>query len=320
MIVLLAAMVGALTVFVAVGALTGQFSTVGRRVAVRAGSLQRGLPEITDANVNVLRDDSLAGSSALSRMLRRYAWTTLRARLLEQGEIPLRVSEYVLGMLLLFAAVTALVTLISGLLLGGLAIAIGVVVTVEAWVRSRATRRLQQFEKQLPLALQLMATSLKSGFGIMEACQTVTRELDAPISTEFQRVIDDARLGAPFERGLEAMTERVASKDLRIVVRALDIHRKVGGNLAAILEQVASTLRQREELRGHVRALTAQQRLGGIIVGLLPIWVVGFFLVADPDFIAPLWRETAGRIMAVIGITMEVVAFFAMRKVLEIEV
>jgi tight adherence protein B len=149
---------------------------------------------------------------------------------------------------------------------------------------------------------------------------TVVREMDAPLSTEFQRVLDEARVGGSFESGLASMVERVDSADLRIVARALEIHRKVGGDLAEILDQVAATMREREELRGHISALTAQQRFGGMVVGLLPIWVAGVFLVFDPSFISPLWEETAGRILLAVLVVMEITAFLAMRKIMSIEV
>ena len=104
------------------------------------------------------------------------------------------------------------------------------------------------------------------------------------------------------------------------VARALEIHRKVGGDLAAILDSVAGTMREREELRGHIQALTAQQRLGGLIVGLLPAWVVGFFLVVNPEFISPLWEDSLGRLFLAAGAVMEVTAFVAMRRIMTIEV
>ena len=107
-------------------------------------------------------------------------------------------------------------------------------------------------------------------------------------------MLEQARIGGSFEQGLDAMTERVGSYDLHIVNRAVGIHRKVGGDLAAILESVAATMRERDALRGHVRAMTAQQRASGMIISLLPLWVVGFFAVTDIEFISPLWRETPG--------------------------
>lgn len=323
MIAVLAAACGALAVFVAVGALTGQFSMNQRRVAARTITLQRqgatdGATETISSSL--LKDDILSGNAALSSFLRRFAWSSSRARTLERAALPLKVSEYVLVLLVVFIAVTAIVTILSKLIVGGLLMGVLAVILVEVWVRGRARSRLALFDKQLPVALQVMATSLRSGFGVMEAVQTVGREMDQPLSGEFTLIIDQARVGGSFESGVAQMVERVGSEDLRIVARALEIHRKVGGDLASILDSVANTMREREELRGHIKALTAQQRLGGMIVGVLPVWVVGFFLVANPDFISPLWEENVGRILLGAGAVMELVAFIAMNRIMSIEV
>jgi tight adherence protein B len=319
----LAGLFGALSVFVGVGALTGQFSYSQRRLAARTVTLQRGGVDEKPrdlASMGLLKEDAVAGSARVSAVLRKYSWVASRAALLEQADLPLKVSEYLLVLVVTFAGLTALVTLTSGMILIGLLFGVVGVFAVEVWVRSRARRRLELFNKQLPVALQVMATSLRSGFGVMEAVQTVSREMDDPLAGEFGLIIDQARVGGSFEAGVAAMVARVKSNDLRIVARALEIHRKVGGDLAAILDSVASTMREREELRGHITALTAQQRLGGMIVGLLPAWVVGFFLVVNPEFISPLWQEPLGRVFLAAGATMELVAFVAMRKIMTIEV
>lgn len=323
MIAALAGLFGALSVFVGVGALTGQFSYSQRRLAARTVTLQRGGVDEKPrdlASMGLLKEDAVAGSARVSAVLRKYSWVASRAALLEQADLPLKVSEYLLVLVVTFAGLTALVTLTSGMILIGLLFGVVGVFAVEVWVRSRARRRLELFNKQLPVALQVMATSLRSGFGVMEAVQTVSREMDDPLAGEFGLIIDQARVGGSFEAGVAAMVARVKSNDLRIVARALEIHRKVGGDLAAILDSVASTMREREELRGHITALTAQQRLGGMIVGLLPAWVVGFFLVVNPEFISPLWQEPLGRVFLAAGATMELVAFVAMRKIMTIEV
>lgn len=320
---LIAGLTGALAVFAAVGSLTGQFSFTQRKVAARTVTLQRQMidsPGKKPATSVILKDDELSNSAAVASLLRRFRWAASRARLLDGANLPIKVSEYVLILVVLFVALTLVVTLVSGLILAGLGFGAGGVIFMELWVKSRSNRRLTQFNKQLPTALQAMSVSLKSGFGVMEAVATVAREMDPPLSTEFQRIIDEARLGGSFEAGLTAMLQRVDSADLRIVARAIEIHRKVGGDLAAILESVSGTMREREELRGHIMALTAQQRLGGMIVGLLPIWVLGFFSVTAPEFISPLWEETTGRLLLAAGAAMELVAFVAMRKIMSIEV
>jgi tight adherence protein B len=323
MIAALAAAFGALSVFVGVGALTGQFSYNQRRVAARTVTWQRSGVDQKPRDLvsaGLLKDDAVSGSARMSALLRRFSWISSRAALLDRAALPLKVSEYLLVLVVTFAGVTALVTLTSQLIVVGLGFGAVGVLGVELWVRNRARRRLDQFNKQLPVALQVMATSLRSGFGVMEAVQTVSREMDDPLAGEFGLIIDQARVGGSFEAGVAAMVARVDSNDLRIVARALEIHRKVGGDLAAILDSVASTMREREELRGHITALTAQQRLGGMIVGLLPAWVVGFFLVVNPEFISPLWEDPLGRVFLAAGATMELVAFVAMRKIMTIEV
>lgn len=323
MIAVLAAVFGALSVFVGVGALTGQLSYNQRKLAARTVTLSR--PGADDrqrslAGAGLLKEDAVAGSERVSAILRRYSWVASRASLLERAALPLKVSEYILVLVVTFAGLAALVTLTSGILVFGLIFGTVGVVGVELWVRSRARRRLELFNKQLPIALQVMATSLRSGFGIMEAVQTVSREMDDPLAGEFGLIIDQSRVGGSFEAGVSAMVSRVNSSDLRIVARALEIHRKVGGDLASILDSVAGTMREREELRGHITALTAQQRLGGMIVGLLPAWVVGFFMVVNPEFISPLWEEPLGRVFLAAGGLMELTAFVTMRRIMTIEV
>ena len=324
MMTMLAVGFAALTVFVAVGVLTGQFSFNQRRLAARAVMLQRqgaeGSTRPLAGGAALLKDDVLSGNATLSSFFKRFRWFANRAEMLERAALPLKVSEYVLVLIVAFLATTAVVAVVSSALWIGLIMGAVALVAVEMWVRARVRGRLAAFNKQLPVALQVMATTLRSGFGVMEAVQTVGREMDEPLSAEFSLIIDQARVGGSFESGVANMVRRIDSNDLRIVARALEIHRRVGGDLASILDSVAATMREREELRGHITALTAQQRLGGMVVGVLPLWVVGFFLVANPDFISPLWEENIGRVLLAIGGAMELVALIAMRKIMSIEV
>ncbi|MBI5948236.1 MAG: type II secretion system F family protein [Chloroflexi bacterium] len=322
-VALLAALLAGLSAFVGVGALAGQFGTNHRKLVERAVAFSR---QRTDApggrapRVELLRPNALANSAALSGLLGRYHWAVDRGLLLERAAVPMKVSEYLLVVGASAVAVGIAAAVLSGLPLVGLAFAAATVIGFETWLRGRARRRLALFEMQLPTALDVMSTSLKSGFSIMEAVATVSREMEAPLGAEFARILNEARVGGSFQASLEKLVERVKSRDLRLVVRALEVHRRVGGDLAAILESVAATMREREALRGHVRALVAQQRFGAIVVGLLPAWVVGFLFVADPEFISPLWEEVAGRLMLGGGILMEVLAFFVMSRITRIEV
>jgi len=321
MTALAAAILAGTTVFVLAGALTGQFGRSYRRALDRAAAVAaRGSASGRARRTHLLRRDSFARSASVASVLRRWEWAKTRAVLLDRANVPLKVSEWVLLLAGTFALLAVAGTAVSGLPPAGVLFGIAGVLGWELWLRARARARLNKFEQQLPWALDVMATSLRSGFGVMESVATVAREAEPPLAQEFRRLLEFSRMGGPFEEGLEAMTDRIGSADLRIVARALAVHRKVGGNLAAILESVARTMREREELRGHVRALTAQQRLGGLVVALLPLWIVGFFLVADPDFISPLWKEPVGRLLLAFAAGMELAAFIVMRRILAIEV
>lgn len=321
MTALAAAILAGMTAFVLAGAVTGQFSRSYRQALDRAAAVAARAPASRRTRrTRLLRSDSFARSASVASMLRRWEWAKTRAVLLDRANVPLKVSEWVLLLAGTFAVLAVAGTAVSGLPPAGILFGVAGAVAWELWLRARARNRLTKFEQQLPWALDVMATSLRSGFGIMEAVATVAREAEPPLAQEFRRLLESSRMGGSFEDGLEAMTERVGSADLRIVARAMAVHRKVGGNLAAILESVARTMREREELRGHVRALTAQQRLGGMIVALLPLWIVGFFLLADPNFIAPLWEEPVGRLLLALAGGMELAAFALMRRILAIEV
>jgi tight adherence protein B len=136
--------------------------------------------------------------------------------------------------------------------------------------------------KQLPDTLQLLAGTLKAGYGVLQAIDTVVKEVEDPTSTEFQRALTEARLGLPLEDSLGDMAERIDSDDFRWVVVAMNIQRQVGGNLAELLETVAATLRGREQVRRQISALSAEGRLSAIILIALPFVILGFLLMTNP--------------------------------------
>jgi tight adherence protein B len=159
------------------------------------------------------------------------------------------------------------------------------------------TRRQAKFMKQLPDTLQLLAGTLKAGYGVLQAIDTVVKEVEQPTSTEFQRALTEARLGLPLEDSLGDMAERVDSDDFRWVVVAMNIQRQVGGNLAELLETVAATLRGREQVRRQISALSAEGKLSALILIALPFVIVGFMLVANPEYLAPLLTTALGLMM-----------------------
>jgi tight adherence protein B len=181
-------------------------------------------------------------------------------------------------------------------------------------------RRLKRFMDQLPDTLQLLAGTLRSGYAILQAIDTIVKETEAPMSTEFQRVLTEARLGLPLEDSLEAMAERVDSDDFRWVVVAMNIQRQVGGNLAELLETVSETLRGRAQTRRQIQVLSAEGKLSAIILVALPFLLLFYMLLTNPVYLAPLVTTLPGAVMSVGAVLLIGIGVVWMSRLIKIDV
>lgn len=181
-------------------------------------------------------------------------------------------------------------------------------------------RRLKAFNASLADTLQLMSGSLSAGLSLAQSIDTIVREGADPMSSEFKRVTVESRLGVPLEDSLDGVADRMESKDFRWVVMAIRIQRQVGGNLAELLLTVAATLREREYLRRHVKALSAEGRLSAYILGGLPPVFLLYLTVTKPDYVHPLFSTPIGWLMLGGGVVMLGVGFFWMMKVAKVDV
>ena len=139
------------------------------------------------------------------------------------------------------------------------------------YIRVRRQRRLKAFAKQLPYALDLIKSSLEAGHTLLRGLQVVVSEFADPIGTEFRSAIEQSRLGLPLPRALEEMLKRVPQDDLRLLVVAVRVQSEVGSSLAIILGRLSEIVRTRQRLQQQIKALTAQSKMSGILVGFLPI-------------------------------------------------
>ncbi len=195
------------------------------------------------------------------------------------------------------------------------------------WLNRRKGGRLNSFNKQLPDTITLIANALRAGSSFLQAIELVVRESRPPVSVEFGRVIREVNLGLPFDQALENMVRRVRSDDLELMATAISVQHQVGGNLAEILDSIAYTIRERVRIKGEIRTLTAQQRLSGYVVGMLPIGLAGFLFVAAPGFMDPMFANPpgiaglpAGVIILVFGGIMMFIGFMFIRRIVDIEV
>ncbi|HEX9775709.1 MAG TPA: type II secretion system F family protein [Actinomycetota bacterium] len=325
-------LVGILGTFLAVALFLGMI--IWRPAGKQAEQLlQRGLRLYTRSGKDKEKRRESArsaffGSSALGRRAVEFAEHLPRSkqfdeemqRKLDQAGWPLRSTEF----LLFQVGGTVLGALIGGVLLRSWILALMLAVVGLAGPRvvlvARLTKRQSLFLSQLPDTLQLLAGSMQAGYGFVQALDTVAKEAIPPTSSEFQRVLAEARLGMPIEEALETMADRVGGEDFRWVVLAINIQRQVGGNLAQLLTTVAATLREREMVRRQIKVLSAEGRLSAVILTALPFVLVGYLSVVNPGWLTTLYEGTVGRIMIVFALALIVVGAFWMRKIIKIEV
>ena len=165
-------------------------------------------------------------------------------------------------------------------------------------------REKRKFENQLPDTLTLISTSLRAGYSLLQAVEAVASEAPNPTAREFGRAIAEARLGRPVVGALEGITNRTQSQDFEWAVMAIEIQREVGGNLAEVLQTVAETMRQRNRLKGEIRALTAEGRISAYVLGALPFAMAGFLLATNPEYIGTLFTTTFGFVAVGVGLAL----------------
>lgn len=239
---------------------------------------------------------------------------------LERAEVPVRAAEAILfwaaGIVVAFV-VTAVG---SHAPLIGLAVAAVVAATPVVLLQARGRKRLRTFEEQLPDTLKMVAGSLRAGFSLLQGVDAVAKEAAEPTRKELARVFAEARLGRSLEDALGDAAARMQSRDLAWAVMAIRLQREVGGNLAELLDTVAETMSERDRLRREVRALTAEGRMSGVVLGIFPPVFGVILYVIRPHYIDMLIHDGMGIAAIVAAACMSVVGFFWLRKIVAIEV
>ena len=213
-----------------------------------------------------------------------------------------------------------------GLLLGGGNLIVGILFMVLGAVGPwmflgfKRSRRRKAFEKSLPDTLQLMSGSLAAGLSLAQSVDTIVREGAEPISSEFRRVLIETRLGISLDDALAGVADRFRSKDFSWVVMAIRIQRQVGGNLAELLDTVAGTMREREYMRRQVAALAAEGKLSAWVLGGLPPGFLLYLLLANRDYVMPMFTEPLGWLMLGGAALILSVGVFWMSRLVKVEV
>ena len=185
------------------------------------------------------------------------------------------------------------------------------------YINIKKARRLQTFEAQLADSVVMMANALRGGFGFQQAMETVVKEMPPPIATEFDWCLREMNLGFSQEEALLHLGERVKSEDLDMVISGIIIQKQVGGNLAQILDNIGDTMLTARIKQ--VRAPTAQGKLSGLIIGLLPVALLAIMLVLNPEHVYFLFKDQRGLVMLGAAVVMEIIGAFFINRIIDIE-
>ncbi|HEY3379244.1 MAG TPA: type II secretion system F family protein [Armatimonadota bacterium] len=302
--------------FVGASALTGAILQLlneadYRRVEKR---IQRITQDTLSTHEGLRQVERQEHSSALAQL---GGYTTLRG-LLERAGLNWQPGEF-----MVFWLSGAFALAIAGWLLWGpLAAVAGIaLVFIGGWITllELQHRRLRQFEKNFPDALMLIASSLRSGYGLLRSIQAIRDEMKPPISTEFGKVFDETALGFSIQEGLLHLSQRVPLPDLGIAVTGMLIHLDVGGNLAEVIEIVAATIRERQRIRAEVTTLTAEGRLSGVILFLLPIVMAFVLSLLNPSYMSALTHTSFGHILIFCAATLQCLGGLVIMRMIRID-
>ncbi|HEY6419552.1 MAG TPA: type II secretion system F family protein [Candidatus Binataceae bacterium] len=298
--------VGALLVFTSNGATGEQTREVLRRIS---------RPAEDDLDITRRRRPQEG------RLLKWVYEANLLRRLEEsmwQAGMYTRVADVLLVMVLLFGA---------GLFFGqafwhdtwfamGTAAVLGVIPLF--YIQFRRTRRLRAFANQLPYALDLIKSSLEAGHSLQRALQVVVAEFADPLGSEFRTLLEQTRIGLPLPRALDDLLRRIPEDDLRLLVVAVKVQTQVGSSLAEIVGRLSEIVRTRQRLRLQVKALTAQARLGGMVVGFLPLAILAVFSVIQPGYTNDLFYDPAGQTILKTAAVLDFCAIVTIRWLLKV--
>ena len=269
-----------------------------------------------------------AASVAVTQLLAKRVEASISGRTfaaalqtdLARANLKLTVGEFLIMQLAAAAVVGMLAWLISGaLFVGSIFGALGWFIP-KIWLGRRQAGRLKSFNNQLGDTISLMSNSLRSGLSLVQSMEMISREAEAPISEEFQRVVREIGLGVGPQEALVHLGRRVASDDLELLVIAILVQFEIGGNLSRILDSIASTIRERVKLQGEIRTMSAQGRMAGWVLSGLPVAIGGLLMLIAPSYMGALFTPGPWLVLPVAALIGIVMGSLVINKLVAIEV
>ena len=249
---------------------------------------------------------------------RSFASDRLRGDLQSAG-ILMRPEEFLIGWMLLAAVPMLLIMIITSNTALALVVALIGAILPPIIVSRAKEKRLELFSKQLGEALPVIGNSLRSGFTFQQSMENVYNNMPDPLAYEFGKAIREMQYGMPFDEAVTRLGERMQNKDLDLLVSAVIIQGRVGGNLAELIDIIGDTIKDRIKLQRDVKTMTGAGKLSGIILGLLPVGLMAFLSILNPDYLSGFVSSSMGMVMLAVGMLMEIIGFTIILKMTNIK-
>lgn len=299
------------------------YLVITKKSAAQRVQMERRLAEVlssaqdyNEVQIRLAREEFLSEIPVLHNWLQRLQFPRHLKLMIDQADLHITVMRLImfsgLGGLLgsLAASMISLSSLINA--------CIGPLPFVHvAWKRQR---RLHKFLVDLPEALDLMSRALAAGNSFPEALHMIASEMPDPIATEFRRTYEEQNLGLSLKLALDSLTQRIPLLDLQLCVTAVLIQRETVGNLAEILEKLATTIRDRFRILEDLKTLTTSSRLSAWVLCGIPILVAVIASVLNPEYMSVMWSEALGQKLVALALGLQITGMLAVRKILQIKV
>lgn len=270
--------------------------------------------------IDILRHDTYSNIPWLNRFLNKFRIASRLRRLIGEADLNWTVGRLVLSSLVaLFVVYWVGAFAYPGTLVVPI-LAVCAFLSPYSFLYLKRRRQFIRFSKILPDAMDLVSRALRAGHSLTAAIDLVGQEIADPVGKEFRRVSEEQNLGLPLRDALLSLADRVPTTDVQFLVAAMLIQRETGGNLVEVLDKTTTLLRDRIRLQGEIRIYTAQGRLTGWILCLLPIGMYFALTALNPDYTKPLTADPMGQRLLIIGSCLMLLGVLVIRKIIRIKV
>ncbi|HLW52775.1 MAG TPA: type II secretion system F family protein [Candidatus Angelobacter sp.] len=313
--------------FVAVAAVSFALVILLTRPSRRAQLLQQRLENVSlgsepsgERPIDILKKVTFSDIPFLDSIFRSYSLTRNLRELLVQANSSWTVGRLIATMLLVFVLAAWISGIWIPILILRLVVALLLAAVPYVIVRFQKAKRFKAFDNALPDAIDLMSRGLRAGHSVSSVIEIVGKEIQDPVGPEFRKAFEQQNFGLPFRDSLEDLARRIPIADLQFVVTAILVQKDSGGNLAEVLDKAAVVIRERLRLKGELAIYTAQGRLTGWILGILPFIMFVLIGLVNPNYTTILIHDELGQKLVLVGLGLMGLGFYIIRKIVDIKV